>query len=214
VTTERGTRTQPGAERQAIGRTYQIEGTVMEACDCDTVCPCYAGEDPTNGSCQSVFAYHIDRGQISGVDVSNLTIVAAVRSPGNMAAGKWRRALLVDDKASREQLMAIGDAFEGRLGGPLADLSGLVKEQLGVFEAPISFSGAGGQGNLSIGDKVRTSVTPVTVHNSMAPIAETATPPTPWAGKAPETRVNLPEHGLTWTLKGRHAGQAPFRFEA
>jgi hypothetical protein len=212
MATERGTQTQPATQAQV--RTYALEGTVMEACDCDIMCPCYAGEDPSNGSCQAIFAYHIDRGQISGVDVSNLTVLSVVHSPGNMAAGNWRQVLLVDDKGSKEQLAAIGDAFEGRLGGPLGDLAALVSDHAGVFEAPITYTASGGKGNLSVGDKVQTALQPVTLRNSMAPIGVPAGSPSPFAGKATETRVNLPEHSLTWTVQGRHGSQSTFQFEA
>jgi hypothetical protein len=193
----------------------------MEACDCDTLCPCCADENPSNGSCNSIFAYHIDRGQISGVDVGNLTVLAVVYSPGTMAAGNWRRAILVDDKGSREQLVAIGDAFEGRLGGPLADLSALVKEHVGVFEAPMIFQASGGKGSFSVGgngSKVSTSFTPVAVRASMAPTGGStttqpgSTTPTTW-GKAPATSVNLPEHGINWSVQNRHASTSTFRFE-
>jgi hypothetical protein len=212
---ERRIQTQPGAEAQAPARRYQVQGTVIEACDCDTLCPCYIGEDPTNGACQAIFAYHIDSGQISGIDVSGLTVVAVVETPGNMDVSNWRRTLLVDDKGSHDQLVALGDAFEGRLGGPLADLAGLVSEAVGVFEAPISYSAAGGEGTLSVGDKVQTTLTPVTLRPSMAPVdGSPESAPTPWAGKASETSVNLPEHGIQWSVQGRHASQSSFQFEA
>ena len=33
---------------------YQFQGTLLEACNCDVLCPCWIGEDPDNGTCSSV----------------------------------------------------------------------------------------------------------------------------------------------------------------
>src|SRR5207302_1173267 len=69
---------------EAAGQAYVLEGTLLEACNCNVLCPCWIGVDPDNGTCDSVIAYHIDRGQISGVDVSGLTLLEAHHIPGNV----------------------------------------------------------------------------------------------------------------------------------
>ena len=66
------------------GTGYQLEGSLLEVCDCNTLCPCWIGEDPDGGTCQSVVAYHLDKGLIRGVDVSGLTLVSVVHIPGNV----------------------------------------------------------------------------------------------------------------------------------
>ena len=42
--------------------SYQLEGRLLEVCDCNVLCPCWVGEDPDNGTCDAVVAYHIDKG--------------------------------------------------------------------------------------------------------------------------------------------------------
>ena len=84
------------------GTGYQLEGSLLEVCDCNTLCPCWIGEDPDGGTCQSVVAYHLDRGLIRGVDVSGLTLVSVVHIPGNVLAGNWRQLVLLDDSATDE----------------------------------------------------------------------------------------------------------------
>jgi hypothetical protein len=32
---------------------YQLEGTLLEACSCGVLCPCWIGEDPDDGECYS-----------------------------------------------------------------------------------------------------------------------------------------------------------------
>jgi hypothetical protein len=68
-------------------KTYVLDGTLLEACSCGGPCPCWVGDDPDGGRCDSVNAYHIDRGRVGGVDVSNLSFVQVNQIPGNVLAG-------------------------------------------------------------------------------------------------------------------------------
>jgi hypothetical protein len=36
---------------------HHLEGRLLEVCDCRVLCPCWIGEDPDNGTCDSVLAY-------------------------------------------------------------------------------------------------------------------------------------------------------------
>ena len=68
---------------------YEVEGSLLEACSCNVLCPCWIGEDPDHGTCDSINAYHLDSGTIRGVDVSGLTLANVVFIPGNVLAGNW-----------------------------------------------------------------------------------------------------------------------------
>ena len=41
---------------EARDMAYNIEGSLLEVCDCDVLCPCWIGENPDNGTCQSALA--------------------------------------------------------------------------------------------------------------------------------------------------------------
>ena len=210
------TAAQPQAQPET--RRYVLEGTLLEACNCNVLCPCWIGEDPDNGTCDSFLAYHIDKGTIGELDVSGLTLVAAAHIPGNVLSGNWRAVHLVDDRATHEQLVAITDAFTGRLGGPLADLAGLVGEYLGAFPAPISYQLQEGQGSITIGDKLRSEMAPYRsgygVTTTLRDSIFSTIPGSPaWISKASQTSVNMPEHGMVWSVKNRNAIQGEFKFE-
>ena len=70
---------------------YDLEGTLLEACSCGVLCPCWVGSDPDGGTCDSFNAYHFDRGTISGVDVDGLSFINVCHIPGNvLTPGTWR----------------------------------------------------------------------------------------------------------------------------
>jgi hypothetical protein len=100
---------------------YHLEGQLLEVCDCRVLCPCWIGEDPDNGTCDSVLAYHFDKGTIDGVDVTGRTIAMVSHIPGNVLQGNFRVALYVDEGASQSQQEAILNVYSGKLGGPIAD---------------------------------------------------------------------------------------------
>src|SRR5215472_11950836 len=128
--------TQVKPEQGKASRTYSITGTLLEACSCRTLCRCWIGEDPDDGACDAFNAYHIDKGEINGVDVTGLNYVQVVKIPGNVLVPKtWKRVTYLDAAATPAQRKAILDAWHGKLGGPLADLNGLIGEDIAVHDA-------------------------------------------------------------------------------
>ena len=133
---------------------WNISGHYFENCSCDVVCPCTAslalGAD--NDRCNAVLAFHVDEGEIEGVDVGGLTLAAVADTPKYMHEGNWRLGVLVDDSATDEQAAKLGAVFGGELGGPMADLAPLVAEQLGVEKVAMEFESANGHHRLRMGD--------------------------------------------------------------
>jgi hypothetical protein len=195
---------------------YDLEGTLLEACQCGVLCPCWIGEDPDEGSCNAVNAYNFTNGTIRGVDVSGLSLVFAVHIPGNvLTPGSWKMAIFVDERASDEQMQAMLDAYQGRLGGPLADISGLVGEVLAVERARIDHTTTGGHGVLKVGDFISAEMEPF-----RGPDGKTTTlrdsvfstvPGSPaYVAKAHHNRVNLPQFAMEWSYEDRNAIQSDY----
>jgi hypothetical protein len=208
------------AQTKSAGKSYVLQGTLLEACSCRTLCRCWIGEDPDGGACDAFNAYHIDKGEINGIDVSGLTYVQVVKIPGNVLVPKsWKRVTYIDAAATDEQKQAILDAWHGRLGGPLADLNGLVGEDIAVHTASIEHKLVGGEGTIVVGDKLRATMTPYkSVYGSTTTLRDTvfstiAGAPA-YVSKATEHVVNIPEHGMVWTFKDCNAIQGDFRMEA
>jgi hypothetical protein len=199
------------------GTGYQLEGSLLEACSCEVLCPCWIGEDPDHGQCESFNAYHFDSGAIGGVDVSGLSFVTVNRIPGNVLAGNWRAVWFISDNASDEQFDAIRDAFTGKLGGPLADLAGLFSEILDVKRAPIVHEIRKGGGALRIGDVVSSEMRPYTSPDgstitTLRDSAFSTVPGSPaYVAKADHLRTELPEYDLVWSYEGSNAIQSDWK---
>lgn len=199
---------------------YELEGKLLEVCDCNVLCPCWIGEDADNGTCDGVICYHMDKGSIDGVDVSGLTIGIVGRIPGNIFQGNWKVAIFVDDRASSAQEVALLNVFSGKLGGPVADMCKLVGEIVLVQRARISFKVHEGKGTLTIADIVSAELVPY-----LSPSGGTTTlvdsvfstiPGSPaYVGKATHYTRKTSQFGLPDVdLKNKNAIQGSFRFVA
>lgn len=198
---------------------YLLEGKLLEACSCAGPCPCWVGDDPDGGGCDAFLAYHYDRGQINGVDVSGLTLGLVVRIPGNVLHGNWKAAVQVDSRATPEQKEMILGAHTGRFGGPLADLAPLIGEVVDVRDVPIEFHLEKGAGTIRMGDGVAAEMQPyVDAQGRPTKLVDTVFSTIPgspaYVGKATSHRVDLPEQGWKWEFHGRNAVLGDFRFEA
>lgn len=207
---------QPNETLQAQRFIYNLQGTLLEACSCDVLCPCWIGENPDTGNCDAFVAYHFDRGEINGVDVSGLSMVNVAQIPGNvLVPHSWKVLLLIDDRATDEQMQALLDAYGGKLGGPLGDLAQLVGEVIGVERVPISHDVREGKGELHAGNYLRATMEPyhgpdgsvTTLRDSIF----STIPGTPaYVSKASTHEMNIPQYGIKWSFRGRNAIQGDY----
>ena len=199
---------------------YQLEGKLLEVCNCNVLCPCWIGENPDNGTCDTVVAYHIDKGTVDGIDVSGLSLALVAFIPENVLKGDWRVAVFVDDKATPQQQEALLNVWTGKLGGPVADLAKLVGEVVAVQRAPITFAVSEGEGTLKIADVVDTAMAPykggtgklTTLNES---VFSTIPGAPAYVSKASHYKRNSKKFGLNDVdIKNSNAIQGSFRFVA
>ncbi|NIP19277.1 MAG: DUF1326 domain-containing protein [Xanthomonadales bacterium] len=198
---------------------YKLQGYMLEACTCNAICPCWVGEDPDGGTCHGTIAWHFEKGEIDGIDVSGLTYAILLYIPDNALAGNWRVVAFVDDAASAEQEEAILSAYMGEKGGPLADMAQLVGEVVAKERAPITFDVFMGKGELKIGNNLDAEISPfegptgrrTSLHDAAFSVIEESPY---YVGKA--SHLNATHAGLDLNLRiqGKSAVQGPFAFEA
>jgi hypothetical protein len=206
-------------ERAAVttGVVYDLQGRCWRRARAWRCARAWVGQDPDGGSCDAFNAYRFQHGTIRGIDVSGLSFINVVHIPGNvLAPGSWQVVSFVDDRASDEQFQAILDAYHGRLGGPLADLAGLVGEVLAVKRAPIVHETPRGRwqpahrrGGVGRDEPFRgPDGTITTLRDSLF----STVPGCPaYVARAHHHRVHLPQHGMVWSFEGRNAIQSDYR---
>ena len=198
---------------------YELEGRLLEVCNCRVLCPCWIGEDADNGTCDTIIAWHFDKGTINGVDVSDRTIALIAHVPGNILEGNWRAAVYLDERVTPAQEQAILDVYTGKLGGPVGDLVKLVGEVVSVEKVPIEFGVRGGKGLLKVGDAGYAELVPYQgATGGATTLTDTVFSTVPGApvfvGKAPTYRSRNAKLGIDLDIKDHNALQSVFRFAA
>jgi hypothetical protein len=182
-------------------------------------CPCAisldAGADTER--CNAVLVFHVDSGEIDGVDVSDLTVVVLGDAPQVMSEGNWKLALVVDERATDEQLQKLGALFGGELGGPMEALAPLVGEMLGVERMRIEVDERNGGHRLAAGDAVEVEVddvVPFGVENGRPVRLVDVFHPAGNELTVAKGRSRVGVLGLEWNQVGTSGFSAPFAWSA
>src|SRR5262245_38662365 len=198
---------------------YHLEGRLLEVCNCRVLCPCWIGEDPDGGTCDTIVAWHFDKGQINGVDVAGTTIAAIAHVPGNILQGNWTAAIYLSNNVTPKQEEAILGVYTGKIGGPVADLVKLIGTVWSVQKVPIRFDVQGGKGVLKVGDIGYAELEPYkSASGATTTLTETVFSTVPGApvfvGKAPRYRSKNDKLGINLDMSGHNALQSTFVFDA
>jgi hypothetical protein len=162
-------------------------------------------------------AWRLTRGTIDGVDVSGLTLAGMAYIPGNVLKGGWRLHLYVDDRASEQQQEALINAFSGKLGGPMADMAGLIGEVVAIDRVPITFTIEKGQGAMTVGSAITAELTPYTSPSGNPTVLSDSIFSTiqgspAYVSKSTTYKANVPSLNISLDIQGKNAVQGHFRF--
>jgi hypothetical protein len=198
---------------------YHLEGRLLEVCNCRVLCPCWIGEDPDFGTCDTIVAWRFDKGMINGVDVAGRTIALIAHVPGNILEGNWRAAVYLDDKVSPAQEEAILNVYTGKLGGPVGELVKLIGEVVSVEKVPITFDVQGGKGTIKLGTAGYAELEPYkSASGATTTLTDTVFSTVPGApvfvGKSPRYRATNEKLGINLDMKNHNALQSTFVFDA
>lgn len=136
---------------------WRLTGTYFENCNCRIVCPCTVSSTTMPGDeerCGVTFVYHIDDGEVAGVQVGGLTVALVVDAPGLMSEGNWKVGVVLDAAADERQADALLSVFSGGRGGPPAALAPLIGELLGVERATMRYADDDRRHRLTAGDLI------------------------------------------------------------
>jgi hypothetical protein len=200
---------------------WRLEGTYFENCSCDMVCPCTTSglSMPADTErCQVVLAFHVERGDVDGVDVGGKTVVVVADTPPRMADGNWRVGVVMDAGASPEQAEKLGTVFGGQLGGPMAMLSPLISEMLGMASAPIDYVDDGRRHSVKVGDlvdiEIEDFVAPGNPNGEVERLTGMFHPANSTLTIAKANRSRVDAFGLSFANEGKNGHSAPFSWSA
>src|ERR1700742_3122412 len=76
--------------------SWSVEGTYIEACNCEVACPCVFLSPPTEGDCKVVIGWHIETGRHGDTVLDGLNAAMIAFAPEHMMKGHWKVALYLD----------------------------------------------------------------------------------------------------------------------
>jgi len=200
---------------------WRLEGTYFENCNCDMVCPCGTSAltlPADNDRCRVVLIFHVDSGEVDGVDVSGLSLGVLADTPPVMFEGNWRVGVFMDEAASQEQAHKLGAVFSGQLGGPMEALAGLITEDLGIEVVPIEYADDGRRHWVKIGDAVEIEiedfVPPQTPEGEVSKLTGVFHPANTTLTIARATTSEVRAFGLVFSNVGKNGHYAPFSWAA
>ena len=141
---------------------WELQGTYLEACNCDAICPCRriggrSGGRSTHGVCMGALSWMVESGRASRVDLADLGVVLATRYSDDEPGSPWSYHIYLDERADAEQREALGAIFTGRLGGtPMKQFPWAFKPAnlLGISAASIQIDHTPGRGWFRAGGSV------------------------------------------------------------
>jgi len=141
---------------------WSLQGTYLEACNCDAICPCRriggrSGGRSTHGICLGALSWRITSGCAGAVELAGLGVVLASRYSDDEPGSPWSYHLYLDERASDSQQRALGAIFTGSLGGtPMSQFPWAFKpaDLLGIHPAAIEIDHTPGRGWFRAGGSV------------------------------------------------------------
>lgn len=115
-----------------MAEKWSLEGTVFDACNCTTLCPCNYAQDPTEDDCRVTVVWKIQKGSYGKTKLDGLMLASVMYASGNPLLGIDKMAAVLDEKATPAQREALGTILSGKVGGLFGMLVPLVKQNLGA----------------------------------------------------------------------------------
>jgi hypothetical protein len=96
---------------------WSFDADYLQACNCDYGCPCEFSAPPTDGFCEGIGVWKIERGHFDDVSLDGLGVAFAAKWPGAIHEGNGTVCLFVDERANEAQRNALLEIGSGKAGG-------------------------------------------------------------------------------------------------
>jgi hypothetical protein len=147
---------------QSSAVKWSLEADYLQACNCDYGCPCEFEAPPTQGNCEAISAWRIDRGRCDDVGLDGLCFALAARWPRAIHQGGGTAQLFVDERADERQRDALLKIASGQAGGlPFEIIATTFSKVLEPRYVPIGFELRGKESSVRVGDALVAAMEPI-----------------------------------------------------
>jgi hypothetical protein len=180
---------------------WMIRGMEFSNCNCDFGCPCQFNAPSTHGFCEAIGSVMIEEGYFNDTPLDGLCFVGIYQWPVEIAHGKGRQQVIIDERADAAQREAIRKIAHGESTKPGSThfhvFNSTMAEVLDPVYAPIE---------MEVDVEARRGRTKVEgmVESSGAPLIN------PFNGEEDRIRIHLPE-GFEYTYAEMGSGQSRVR---
>ena len=202
-----------------MAEKWRLEGTVFDACNCETLCPCVYFQAPHNGDCQVAAVWHIEKGFYGKTKLDNFTIAVVAYATQNPLMGIDKAGWVLDEKLTQQQRDALMQILGGKAGGLFSMLS--VKSPLGIWWAKFDYSNDARSWSVRAGDALEVKASFVKPPPGLPFEAKPKTAQTydPLFGPSMEKVVGITDSyrakvgGLNYDISGRYSSSGRFKYE-
>jgi len=153
---------------------WNLSGELIETCSCDPHCPCWFGVQELmkmdQGWCDNALLFRVEGGESNGIDLAGRTVVVGADFPGpTLFDADGTARLYIDDGANEGQRSELEAIFQGKVGGPMAVLGGLMSKWLPTRYCSIEIEDDGDELTAKVGDvgEIKSSVLKNEAGNAM-----------------------------------------------
>ena len=199
---------------------YHLEGRLLEVCNCRVLCPCWIGEDPDYGTCDTIIAWHFDKGTVNGVDVSDRTIAMIAHVPGQHPARQLeggrlpRRARVAGAGGGAARRVHRQARRSGRRSSRSSSAKWCRSRRCRSRSTCRAATARSSSAMPATPSSSRTRARAARPRRSQDTVFSTVPGAPVFVGKSPQYRAKVPKLGIDLDLKGHNALQSTFVFDA
>ena len=101
---------------------WLFKSETYDNCNCAVNCGCQFNLPSTHGYCQSAFVGNIVDGYFNDTPLAGLNWAGLYKWPGEIADGKGKRQIVIDERADEAQRAALETIISGEACEPLSNL--------------------------------------------------------------------------------------------
>ncbi|MBI2649511.1 MAG: DUF1326 domain-containing protein [Thaumarchaeota archaeon] len=202
-----------------MAEKWKLEGSLFDACNCETLCPCNFFQAPHNADCRATGVWHVEKGNHGGTQLNNFTMAGVLYSTQNPLISIEKAAWILDEKLTPQQRDALMPILSGKAGGLFSMMK--VGQPLGVFWAKFDYSNDEKSWSVKAGDTLQikggfVKPPPGVPLESKPKVAQTYDPlfsPTmeKTVGITESYKANVA--GLDYNITGRYSSSGRFKYQ-